>query len=445
MAFIYIVMAILSAILLLTQNVYVQSMCFFVLYAVCLLSIDFDIAHPYVWFIPLFTLYTISYPLLHEQGYYAILPNCGYVPSAPKMIPIHWCALCSFIVVVTNKQVRHPKIYNYKFNTSLIESLTLALILILCLQFAAVIQSGLGSKREILDDMSSNLFYRLGKIAIQLLPIFVAILIIDINLKKIKKILWVIVINVAALFELLIVGERSAVIQIVVVELLAYNIAVKKINLKKAFIAAALILLAIILGVGMKASFRNGQDFSLLLSEEPLWVKLFNAEFSSASVNTTNILNHQKLWEYGYGIKYLLLFCLPFNFFPLSKLLSALGYSNLFTIADNSTWYHDAVLTGYRSGYGFSMVADGYMELGLLGVILFYMLLSVILKKAYEKSSYSMSSLIIYIVMVPIFIYSTRATLLYFAMYSVKYIFLPLILLSVLRVHRKNYKLAQQI
>lgn len=409
------------------------------MYIICLLSIDFDISHPYVWFIPLFTLYTIGYPLMHQQGYYAILPNCGYVKANSHALFIHWCALCAFIITVSNKQVVYKRKYHYKLNGIFVKAITVALIGILCLQFLAIMQSGFQTKREILDGLSQNIFFRLGKIANQLLPIFAALLIIDPTIRKKQKIVWGLSVTFISFLEMVIVGERSAFIQILIVELLAYNIVIKKINLKKACIAAFFLLALIIVGVSLKASFGRNQNFGRLLSDEPLWVKLFNAEFSSASINTANILNHRRFWDYGYGLKYLLLIFIPFNFKPLSGILKVLGSEGLFAISDNSLWYHDEILTGARSGYGFSMVADGYMELGILGVIAFYVLLGLIIKKAYEKSAVSMLGLVFYIVLVPIFIYSTRATLLYFMNYLIKYILLPLVLLSICKVYRKEY------
>lgn len=438
MIYIYLAVIFLSAVLIRVPNVYIQSGCFIGLYIVCLFSIEFDISHPYVWFIPLFTLYSIGYPLMHEHGYYAILPNCGYVETNSSMLFVHWCALCTFIMVVTNKQVKYNKKYNYKFNMSIIKAITFGLIVLLAIQFSTVLNSEFHTKRQILDGLSTNIFFRLGKIAIQLLPIFTALILTEKHNKKINKFFWIGLISIVSLLEMLIIGERSAVIQIIVVEILAYNISIKKIEYKKAFILAGIILVSIIIGVGLKASFGGEQNFDALLSEEPFWIKLFNAEFSSSSINTTNILNHRELWDFGYGIKYLAFLFIPFNFFPFSKIFSGLGYPNLFMIEDNATWYHNVILTGAKSGYGFSMVADGYMELGILGVCILYMILGIMIKLLYKKSGSSLSGLIAYIVFVPIFIYSTRATFLYLVTYLVKYIVLPIVLLRMFKVHRKR-------
>lgn len=437
--YIYLPIAILTIVIWMSSNVYIQAGCFILLYIICLLSIDFDISHPYVWFIPMFTLYTIGYPLMHQHGYYAILPNCGYVKANANTVFIHWCALCTFIITVSNKQVTYKKTYYYKMNRTLIKGITVMLIGILCIQFLTVLQSGFQTKREILDGLSRNIFFRLGKIANQLLPIFAALFIADPTIRKKQKIVWISSITFISFSEMVIVGERSAFIQILIVELLAYNIVINKVNLKGAFIAAFFLLALIIIGVSLKASFGKNQNFVHLLSEDPLWVKLFNAEFSSASINTTNILNHRNLWSYGFGLKYLLLIFIPFNFKPLSGILKLLGFEGLFAISDNSLWYHDRILTGAKSGYGFSMVADGYMELGILGVIILYVILGLIIKKTYKKSADSMLGLVFYIVLVPIFIYSTRATLLYFTNYVIKYILLPVIMLSVFKVYKKGY------
>lgn len=437
MQYIVISIAVLTVIVLLIPNVYVQLSCFIILYIVCLSSIDFDISHPFVWFIPLFTLYTIGYPLMYEQGYYATLPNCGDIEMNSYTVLAHWCALATFIITVSNKQVAYRKAYHYKVNSLVVKVITMGLVLSLFMQYIAVMQSGFHTKREILDGLSTSLFFRLGKMATQILPITTALLILDMSIKKREKIFWLLLINGLSFLQMVIIGERSAILQIVVVELLAYNIRIKKISLKKAFIFGGAILFFIIIAVGMKASLGKNWDFDLFLSKEPLWVKIFNAEFSCASINTANILNHQGIWEYEYGLKYLLLFFLPFTFQPLSGFMKILGFKNLFHIADNSAWYHDNILIGAKSGYGFSMVADGYMESGFLGVIVLYFLLGMIVKKAYRKSSSSILYLTFYIVMIPIFIYSTRATLLYFITYSVKYILLPLAILSLFKVRSR--------
>lgn len=438
MKYIYISIAILTIILLVVPNVYVQSSCFIIIYIVCLFSIDFDISHPFVWFIPLFTLYTIGYPLMYEHGYYAILPNCGDIELNSYTLLAHWCALSTFIVTVSNKQVIYKKAYNYKVNSLVVKGITMGLVLALCAQYIAVMQSGFQTKREILDGLSSSPLFRLGKMANQIVPIFAAFIIFDTSIKKREKVFWLLLINGLSFLQMIIIGERSAVLQIVVVELLAYNISIKKISLKKAFIFGGFIIFFIIIAVGMKASLGKNWDFDLLFSKEPLWVKIFNAEFSCASINTANILNHQGLWEYGYGLKYLLLVFLPFTFQPLSGFMKILGFQNLFNILDNSAWYYDNVLIGAKAGYGFSMVADGYMESGFLGVIVLYLLLGMIVKKAYKKSSSSIIYLTFYIVIIPIFIYSTRATLLYFITYSVKYILLPLAMISPFKVRSRS-------
>lgn len=438
MIYIYIVVSVLTVVLIVVPDIYIQLGCFLILNIACLLSIKFDISHPYVWFVPLFTLYSIGYPLMYEKGFYAILPTCGRVEPEPVALLAHWCALCTFIITVTNKQAVYKKEYSYKINSFLIKLITISFILILSIQFLVVLESGFQTKREILDGLSSNLFFRFGKIANQLLPISGILLIVDKRIKSWEKFIWLSIIDILSFLQMLIIGERSAVIQIIVVELLAFNICIKKIDLKKAFIFGVLILLFIIAAVGMKASFGKSPDFNFILSEEPLWVKLFNAEFASASINTANILNHGRMWEFGYGLKYLLIVFLPFNFKPLSVIIKILGFQNLFSIADNATWYHDNILTGAKAGYGFSMVADGYMEMGILGVIFLYLLLGLITKMVYKRSSYSMLSLIFYITMIPLFIYSTRATFLYFVTYLVKYILIPIVLLGFFKVHKIN-------
>lgn len=431
---IYFTVIILTMLFGVFSNVYVQVGCFIVLCSVCILSIDFDISHPYVWFNPIFTLYSIGYPLLVKNGYYAVLPNCGQIEANPQTLFLHWCALVTFVLIVSNSQMRFEyNNYNYKVNTLVTKIATMGLLIIIFIDLIITLRLGLGSKREVLNMLQTHIISRLGKMAVQLMPIMLTLIIGDKMIPKWSKINWIIAILITMTLVMLILGERSAIVQILIIGLLSYNYFYKRISIKKAFFYAIIILFFIIIGVQLKSFFLTKRNLNLF-DETPFWVKIFNSEFACASINTTNILNYKDTFSLSYGLKYIKLFFYPFNFLPLSFVLKKIGLPYFFSIIDNSTWYHENILVGATSGYGFSMVADGYMEGGILGVIFMFAILALIVKEIYKRSRRSFLFLIAYIIVIPIFMYSIRASFLYFIGYFIKYIGVPLTLLSLFKL-----------
>ncbi len=80
---------------------------------------------------------------------------------------------------------------------------------------------------------------------------------------------------------------------------------------------------------------------------------------------------------------------------------------------------------------GFTIIGEGYLNFGYIGVVLWAIMLGLLVKKLYFSSKRSLTWLVIYVISIPTFIYSSRADLSNITSPLIKQTIIPLAILYV--------------
>lgn len=235
-------------------------------------------------------------------------------------------------------------------------------------------------------------------------------------LKKVPKKLILITI-IYTLGALMILGERDYLLRVFLGAVFLYHVLVKPISKKMIVAIASLVLLSIpLLGNMKNAAFGERE----ITQESSLIGEILGGEFITASRNLQNLIAHENLlWTRFNGE----------TFLWDAKMILFQGMSP-------GAWYNQVFfphLLNVGGGNGFTLVGEGYMNFGAIGVILLFSLLALFLKYLYKKTETSLVWLVIYISSIPIVIYSVRADFGTVLTQFSKHIVIPIVVIFVVR------------
>lgn len=371
------------------NSIVLSIICFMILNILCFYSIEFDITHPFVWFVPSFTMYSIAFPILYMMGE----TKHNYTN---KTMLLQWIAICTFVICMKNNQV----IYNTKKlidnkSLTIIKLIYITFLILILMQAGLIVSMGLTSKISIAQ--SNNIIISLGSIAGEALVIPAVILYLQsIKEHRIDKkyfIVGLLVITISSLAT----GERSLLLKYIVIFLLIYNVTVRKIDIRKFIIIGIVGLFLITAMAPLKMVLTRG----ITKSEDKIIVQILNSDFSSAGLNLNNLLIKQDLWEYKFGSTLIHDFIRPIDF------IIPIDISHLSALA----WNQNTFWPGKITGMGFTLVGEGYINFGVLGVIIWYIFIANFIKIFYYNSYNNQNSFILYLLLITIMIYSNRADL----------------------------------
>jgi oligosaccharide repeat unit polymerase len=155
-------------------------------------------------------------------------------------------------------------------------------------------------------------------------------------------------------------------------------------------------------------------------------IAIANTEFASASYNLQVLLTNSNQWEFFWG---------ETLFWDLKRaIIPSIIDRNLInpTIWFNQTFFPNIYISG--GGVGFSLVAEGYMNFGIVGVVIWFVILGIFVNYLYKRGAKSAIWLIIYILSMPILVFSTRADFSTILTQSIKQIALPILFLYLLQM-----------
>ncbi|HDR8349538.1 TPA: hypothetical protein QC261_005305, partial [Bacillus cereus] len=105
----------------------------------------FDLIHPYFWYSTIFTLYSISYPILYINE-----KNTLYGLSNQLMI-MQWLALVVFLIIVTPTKVSRLTTLNFRRVSLLNKRLYQFLSILIVLSVINITRSGFSTKLDIYE------------------------------------------------------------------------------------------------------------------------------------------------------------------------------------------------------------------------------------------------------------------------------------------------------
>jgi oligosaccharide repeat unit polymerase len=215
-------------------------------------------------------------------------------------------------------------------------------------------------------------------------PFFIGV---NIFANKSKKLInkWALLFLIIAVLLAIITGKRSYAFPSLI-GIFLYLIYKRKIN----WIYTFLIILILYLSMqifGIMRAFKGEEKFiyqiqkgyNFFINNKEM---LISDEFSASVVNTTGVIRliKNEKWRYNYGKTFLEFFrgMIPKPLYPSRGEFISQRYAKL------------ASRERYRKGggFGFSVVGDFYLNFGLLGIIILFILLGFILRKFEAKQNY---------------------------------------------------------
>lgn len=367
-----------------------QTIIFFI-YTLVLMSLyeKSGIFHPISWFPPLLFIYSISYPL------YLVLYEGGYSEKVNQVIPYCFIGLIAFVFSFNLFEKRSGLVNaNFQKDDNALRVIAYIFIIVCNILNLIVVYSGATTKREYLTFVENS---GLGPLftSFFFLSLICALLLKN-NIERVRGIKFdnILVISFFTfLFSFAVSGERDLLFRFILLcgfVLLSYKYTYK---VWKLIAGLSIFLFILPITQEMKAFFVSNEQKNIEYQEG----SFLNSEFASAGKNIYYLLE-RNITNYGIDI-FLNDFLRFFNF---------LGFNNMSATA----WFNEVIRTQYgdsgTSGWGFSLVGEGYVAYGALGVLGLFLFLGVITAFMYNNARKKII-FCLYLLYIPTMIYVIRA------------------------------------
>ena len=350
-----------------------------------------DIKNPMISFLMIFILYQISYPILNKLG----IKVFEYITLNSNYYFYSWIATISFVLFygsVSNIEYDKNRL-TVSINSKYTNIIYIILATISIISSIFVIKSGYQSKSEIGN--SNNLILSLGNMSYTALIIYPLYYLMSGNIKAKHKVLITVLNSIIMLFGVFTFGERSYFLNYLVA-LIIYYFTYNKINIKKAIIISILLLILLSSSSSLKMLFTSSRYINT--GNDNVFISFLNSDFESAGFNFNYLLNNNDQFELK-GKSYIYDFLSPLDdFIDISKY--------------NSTkWYKNKYWSDRKTGLGFSIIGEGYVNFGLIGIVLEMFIIARLTKFMYKLSNKGYYLYIIYIGYMSLLMYSSRQSI----------------------------------
>ncbi|MCP4351173.1 MAG: oligosaccharide repeat unit polymerase [Desulfobacterales bacterium] len=381
---------------------YIQVAGFFIFVLFQMKAVQFDLAHPYVWFLPIFLLYSIAGPALVLSR---VLP---YIKTYNGVIFYHYVAAVTMVLVIG------PRRYSFSFarlpfnrNSLGIKAVFTGSLAVCLIYILFLLTSGIQSKYD--RALSSNPFAFLG-FGFYMLTTAISMALLEKSFytSKIMEFrhyrkggkLYILFFILIFVFATLITGERHSLFRMMLVIFVAYHILQKTIQPKY-------LILAFVMGIAFGAVLNQlkmvfSSEHAVVFSYEQFLTDLLFSEFKAPTRNMAVVLLHfPSSFPYFYGEALwgdIMRAFVPGFLFP--KFQSSTNWFNL-------VFHYNTYKQGL--GLGFTLVGSGYINFGPAGVVMLFSVLALMIRKLYAKASNSPIMFLIYVNFIPIVCFSVRA------------------------------------
>lgn len=414
-----------SLVIIFIKNNYLIIVLLYILGIMSMIIVDLDLMHPYVWFIPIFLLYSTVSAISILTGNNEIIGTFKLYDT----LFLSWIALVTFIIIIGPQKysIKSAKIEfsNSIFFVNTVHILSVIGIFLMCLY---IIQSGSTNKRDI--SLDNSIFITIGFYGIQFFVFsFLIIIIHSLNIKNKMNKSFIAFSILTSLMVIFIAGERDFLIRLFILFVIIYNEFIKKISKFKLLIFGLGGLLSLNILQNLKNIFirqaeLNAQHSSLLNS-------LLSGEFVSAGRNLQILIQNNMGSIFSNSntlitdIKFAIMNLPFFN-------------TNLETPTSwfNNTFYKEYLMKG--GGKGFTLIGEGYINYGLTGVIIWFIILGLVVKFFYKKAVNSSMWFVVYLLMISNTIYCLRADLGIYLSFILKYVMLPVFCMKIFNFIRNK-------
>lgn len=402
-----------GAMILFSNNIYIHILSMMILTFGAISLVRYDIAHPYFWFSFVFLLYSISYPILYlNDRVYDV-----YIYTKSLMFS-QWLALSVFLLVVGPIRVKYSKLKETETRLDSSKAFLLIISLFLFMAILEISTGGYANKGEIYANGSIliSISFRLVLVFLILFAVNIATYALNNN-----KIDYKITIYVGFIIFLMVFysGERDLLIRFFIILFYIYYIIVKKSKLSKEVLFLGTFSLALIPILHKYKYFGLTGEKTIMSSN--LFFGFLTSDFMSASKNMQILLLDESAKGIFRGKTFLSAILRSFN---LDKLPGV-------NVVSSIQWYNDTYFGIKRAGQGFTLVGDGYVNFGLIGIIILFLFIGLLVRMLYLRSAKGLYHFVFYILSIPIFMYAIRADLVNILTPLIKHNLLVIVLLHI--------------
>lgn len=396
--------------------------------AVAAVSARFELAHPAVWFAPVFALYTVSWPFDH------IFREEAFAELDRRVMELHWLGLAAFLAVTLTWQGRaRPRLAGLAPLLPWLKGLYWTALAGGAVYLILTAMEGVASKADI---MASRRGLSYGTLQffffIQLAAYAGWLCAARCGSRRFP---WMLAIGTGLFFVLaiLVTGERQFFYRYVVISLLLAQAAHRKLSW-----TALLVLGALAAGLHpvMNQNKMALLDMDFRWSVKNWQRQVVTREFLSAPRNLHDILSEQAQleplgrWEYQHGRT---LANAALRTVVLKPVINQLGGPDYEAPID---WFHkqfhpEAYKRG--AGYGFTLVGEGYLNGGRAGAIAWFALLGALSMMFYRRAVRGGLWLPAYAMAIPTILFSIRGDYSMIFSFVFKYAFIPFLLVVLMR------------
>ena len=358
----------------------------------CVASVKLDFCHPYCNILPLFLLYQIAYPILNNYGIVVFKK----MPLNNNYFLYSYSAIILFIIFLG--KVKKIKYCKEKISLELKSKMLYSIFIILgVLAFSSsiyILIKGYSTKYELAQNM--DFFIKIGSMAyVGIIPITCTIFLNKNSNKKIKIIFCVLSL-ILMLFGMMTTGERSYIFNYIMMAFLIY-MSFYDIGFKKKIALILIMIFFVANSANLKMFFNKNNPYTDNKREENFVFKFLNSDFASQGFNFNFLLENDERYEKFYGKTYV------YDLLsPVDDLIPSLNNWN------SNRWYQNTFWATRRTGLGFTIVGEGYINFGVFGIVLSMFFLAFLTKRIYNASQHNAYLYILYFAFVNYSMYANR-------------------------------------
>jgi oligosaccharide repeat unit polymerase len=386
--------------------------------------------NPSFWLPPVFMLYSISAPFLYILGVYQ------YYDSYAEVLFVEHIAIIMFLISYFNLTGKDKISVNCLTLSISNKTISDKLVLFVFMSFAIIyiallIRSGISIKFD--KAITQDVFLAFDFLFTMLIVIYSFVICKSWLLRSAAPIKHIISFFIIILLASLLTLERDIIFRAIVVLIFLYFVNVGKANLFKLGIALiTLIVFSTIYKIYLSGSSlsdismfsKYSDSFSIYTI---LAILVFGSEFRTASENLALIIDKINIGALDYLNGHALLTefytILSFGF------LNDREYSG-----GMSAWFSkEFFINHYEAGggSGFSLVGQGYLDQGIFGVAVLFMLFGLLVRFFYIRAGRSIYWLIFYINIIPIVMFSLRQGVGAPISQGLKHVFIPILIIYI--------------
>ncbi len=413
------------SIIMLFENPKHHILSFWTMVIIIILVCRIDVIHPYFWFTSSFALYSTAYSITYVLDYH----NSGY-SKENLLLPLIGLSVVLLILgvqkcsVSSGIQIEKTKNYNSlmaKDNKKITELILMILLVTLFLCTVIVFRTPFNHKNDLLSER--NIFFLMGVYVSRYLTFFSCLyMLLFINIDSRKTKLLLLSSSILILLFSLFTGERDVMFRFFLVLVMTLFVT-RKINKELIIMLIPIGILLMILSVYFKYYFVNGTIKSSFEGQSYLY-NFLSTDFSSAGSNLQILLNNT--WTksmHGFSL-------------IVTDFLSPFFRSGIFFNADS--WFNKMFYYGSYSR-AFTLVGEGYIIAGTIGVITIFTILGCGIKIMYKMASQNIYWTAVYIYSIPTIISTFRSTLSTASIALVRIVLLSIVVhIFLLRLIRKS-------